>query len=220
MERKEWCPGLKEDAHDAALELAWENLARTELKRAVGNAGAGLVDGKVVVRTFGRDCVVDPSTKSVAIRDKELSPLASILVLHYLAGAADVTPTGKWVSYRQVPGGSVYYPAFKQRVIDQIGSLFHSRPQLLLSAMDVLEAKKLDFGEASVQIDVFPKLPVAVIIWKGDDEVRGTANVLFDETAPSFMATEDLASVGSFVLNQLIKARELMLREVNNRNTV
>lgn len=219
--RKAWCPGLKEDAYQAALDRAWDRLAGMDLSRVAEDAGGRREGpGTVVVRTFGRDCVVDLASRSVRIGEKELSPLAGTMVLHYLANAGPVAPTGKWVSYRQLPGGEAFYGAFRQRVILEIGALFHQRPELLLSALRTVGARKLAFGEASVRIDVFPKLPVAVIVWKGDSEVRGTANVLFDETAPRFLPTEDLAAVGSYVLEQLVKARAAALRQVHDRNTV
>jgi hypothetical protein len=69
-------------------------------------------------------------------------------------------------------------------------------------------------------VPVFPKLPLTVIVWKSDDEVRGTANVLFDESASKFMNTEDLAAVGTFLVSQLTKARATFLRDVHSINTV
>ncbi len=86
--------------------------------------------------------------------------------------------------------------------------------------MGALGGKRLAFGDASIQLDVFPKLPVAVILWKGDEEVRGAANVLFDETAPLHLPVEDLAEVGSNVLSQLFKAYRTVQDSVVHRNTV
>ena len=80
-------------------------------------------------------------------------------------------------------------------------------------------ARKREFGDASVTIPVFPHLPVTVIVWKGDSEVHGSANLLFDPTASSYLNTEDLAAVGTFVVTQLIKARTATLRDVNSVNT-
>jgi hypothetical protein len=98
--------------------------------------------------------------------------------------------------------------------------MFHHYPLQLVSAANLLGAMKREFGDASALIQVFPKLPVTVIVWKGDDEVRGSANVLFDDSAPRFLNTEDLAAVGSFVVSQLIKSRSAMLRDLQSVNTV
>lgn len=114
----------------------------------------------------------------------------------------------------------MYYSAFKSRVMDIIGGLFRKDPKLLQGAVKLLGAKKREFGSSAVVIPVFPKLPVTVIVWSGDDLVRGTANVLFDDTAPRLMSTEDLAAVGSFVVTQLIKMKERMMKDIRSVNTI
>lgn len=135
--------------------------------------------------TYGRECTVDLAARSICVHGKEPMATCRIIVLHYLAGARDALPTGRWITYRQLPGGHAYYEAFKRRTIDEVASLFGRRPENLYRVMKALGGEKLGFGDASIQVNVFPKLPVAVILWKGDSEVRPVANVLFDETARS-----------------------------------
>jgi hypothetical protein len=216
----EWYPGLKDDAQEEALARAWKEIEGEDLARLARNAGASHSGGVISLSTFGRNCVVNPEKKSITIDGQELKPLASLLVLHYLRGANPAVPTGKVISYRQLPGGNTFYNAFKKRVIDEIEIAFHHQPRVLLGIAKYLNATKLDMGDASLKIDVFPKLPVTVIVWKGDEEVEGRANVLFDETASRFLSTEDLAGVGSIVLSQLVKAKEQLKRQVNDRNEI
>jgi len=151
----------------AALDQAWERLVAKGLDRAAADGGGRREAPGVVVTVLGRDCVVDPAARSVRIGAKALPPLISTVVLHYLAGAGPGRPTGTWASYRQLPGGEAYFTAFKRRVIDGIGALFCPRPELLVSASRPLGGTRLPYGDASIRIDVLPKLPVAVIVWKG-----------------------------------------------------
>jgi hypothetical protein len=220
VSKEEWCPGIQEDAYQSALGLGWEGLAGKDLAIQANFAGATLEDGKVRLSTFGRDCIIDPSCKSITINGRPVKELGAILILHYLANATEAQPTGKTVSYRQLPGGNVFFPAFKIRVIDHIGTLFHHNPMQLVIAAKQLGAKRQMLGDASVLINVLPKVPVTVIVWKGDGEVRGNANVLFDESASKFLNTEDLAAVGTFVVSQLIKSRTGMVRDIQSINTV
>lgn len=216
MSKEEWCPGIQEDAYQGALGLGWEGLAGKDLATQANLAGGVLQKGTVGLRVFGRDCIIDPACKCISMDGRPVKELGAIIILHYLANATVAQPTGKTLSYRQMPGGNVYYPAFKTRVIDNIGTVFHQNPMLLIASAKLLGAKKLGFGDASVLINVLPKVPVTVIVWKGDDEVRGTANVLFDESAPQFLNTEDLAAVGTFVVSQLIKSKASMVRDVQS----
>ncbi len=220
MKNEEWCPGIKEDAYEGALGEAWEKLKGKDLRKVAELSGAALRDQELHLPTFGRDCVIDPVCRSITLDGKEVKQLGAILVLHYLIGAFSVQPTGRTISFRQLPGGNVFYSAFRTRVMEAIGTSFRDNPRLLLGAVKMMGAKKEGFGSASVTVPVFPKLPVTVIVWSGEDEVRGSANVLFDDTAPRLMSTEDLASVGSFVVTQLLKVKTQMLKDIRSVNTL
>lgn len=55
-----------------------------------------------------------------------------------------------------------------------------------------------------------PKFPVTVKIWLQDDEMEGSANILFDASANSFLHSEDIVAVGDMVSHFLIKQYKLM----------
>lgn len=200
-------PGLKDDAKERALARAWERFLSKDVGSQAKAAGAELDGSKIALVSFGERCVIDPSSRSVSAGGRELGPIPSMLALLYLSGAGDVQVAGKLISFRQLPGGDVFFVAFKKRVIEAVRELFPDRPEELLAAAEALGAKRLKRGDASFQVDVFPKLPVTVILWKGDDEVAGSANVLFDESASSILDTEDLAFVGSLLVERLEEAK-------------
>jgi hypothetical protein len=215
----EWCPGIEDGAYPAALVEGWEALAKKDLNEQASGAGGTLKDGVVNMTVFGRSCAVDTRCRSITLDGRAVKQLGAILVLHYLISATGEVPQGTTISYRQLPGGNVFYPSFKERVIDVIAGMFHQNPNLLYSSVKSMGARKREFGDASVTIQVFPHLPVTIIVWKGDSEVHGSANLLFDPTASSYLNTEDLAAVGTFVVTQLIKARTATLTNVNSVNT-
>ncbi|OPY27565.1 MAG: hypothetical protein A4E31_01115 [Methanomassiliicoccales archaeon PtaU1.Bin030] len=220
MSNEEWCPGIKEEAYEGALGEAWEKLKGKDLRTVAELSGANLRDRRLYLPTFGRESVIDPVCRSITLGGKEVKQLGAILVLHYLTNASSVQPSGRTVSYRQLPDGNRYYLSFRSRVTEVIGSMFRENPKLLLGAVKLLGAKKREFGVASVSIPVFPKLPVTVILWSGEDKVRGSANLLFDDTAPQHLSTEDLAAVGSFVVTQLLKVKAQMLKDIRSVNTL
>ena len=55
---------------------------------------------------------------------------------------------------------------------------------------------------------VFPKVPLAVVLWRGDDEFPPEVNILFDRTANSVLRTEDLAICGALTVSKLRKNAE------------
>ena len=194
------------DGYRRALELAWDRLLSRDLGEAARNAMARLEGDHLVLPFLGRETIVDVRSRSVTVSGKNAPVAESILVLHYLDGARAARPSGEWVSFRQLRGGHAYYGAFKRRTIDGIASLFHHRPGTLLTAAKRLGGTGLSIGDASARLEVFPKVPVAVAVWAGDDEIGGSANLLFDETASAHLPVEDLAEAGSLVLDLLSDA--------------
>ena len=136
--------------------------------------------------------------------DQELNPFFSVIILHYLVGAQDVPLSSKLISFRELYGGSVYYDAFYNRAVRAIAAHFTDEPELLLEAAEPLSPKRIDKGDCAVELAVLPKLPLTVIIWKGDEEVSGSANILFDSTANKHLPTEDLAAISELLAKKLV----------------
>jgi hypothetical protein len=50
-------------------------------------------------------------------------------------------------------------------------------------------------------------VPVAVLLWKGDEEFPGQAGILFDASAHHYLPTEDLAGMGDWLAHQLVRGQ-------------
>lgn len=191
------------EGYQGAVEDAWRALMDEDLGKQAGNAG-GLFDrGVITIKLLDHRCVVDAGPRTIVIGGRGADPGEALLVLHYLAHAAGIEPSGRLVSYRQLPGGSVFYPAFRDRVTDVIGRAFDRDPAAVIDRLEGLGAVRGGHGDASFVVSVFPKLPVTIVLWRGDQEVSGAASVLFDDTAPHFLPIEDLAAVGTLVADRI-----------------
>ena len=188
-------------AYGAALEEAWARLERCDLGEMAVNAGGSVEDGSVVIEVLGRRCTVDPRGRRVIVNGGVAGTLESIVVLHYLYNATPAGPTGRPISYRQLPGGNVFYGAFKRRVIDAVSRMFDRDPGAVTSALEAMGATRQ--GDNKFVIAVLPKLPVTIVLWSGDEEIPAAASVLFDETAALFLHIEDLAELGTMVVDAL-----------------
>jgi len=61
-------------------------------------------------------------------------------------------------------------------------------------------------GDAGFRFLALPRIPMACILYLGDEEVQSSVNVLFDASAPAYLPTEDLSIVGTY-LNSMQKYR-------------
>ena len=194
----------------AALEKAWTDLGAMDLKVVAGNAKAQVEDGRLRLPFLSGDILIDPNARSALEGGKETELFTVILALHFLIGASEKPLAGELISFNEVPGGPVYYSAFKQRSIDRLVQHFGSMPSKLTQACKTLGGEIVMMGDAAVIIPLFPKLPLTLVLWNGDEEVPASGNILFDRTASDLMSAEDLAVAASLVLSRLLSASKAL----------
>ncbi|MBW1996326.1 MAG: DUF3786 domain-containing protein [Deltaproteobacteria bacterium] len=147
-----------------------------------------------------RICRADPK--------RELAIQQQILILHYLHGAwADNGPglTGEWCAFQDIPDGRFYLDAFTKRAKAPLLKAFGAKPERLIEvAKAVYDAEPFDHGDVSVQIQAFPLVRVALIIWKGDEEFPPEGNILFDRNISRLLSAEDIAWLAGMIVYPLM----------------
>ena len=192
---------------DGLLKVAkdsWERLSVMDPQDIARRAKAELSEGSVKFIFIGGQCEARLGERLVLLDGRELNAFKSLVVVHYLIGARDSPPSGKLVSFRELWGGDVYYDAFAARAIRPIAEVFGPSPAALVGAGRPLGARILEMGAASIEFPALPRLPLTFVVWKGDEEVPDSANVLFDSTANEHLPTEDLVALSSLAAGRLI----------------
>lgn len=123
----------------------------------------------------------------------EVSLTNRVCILHYLTHASDYALTGRYVTFKELPNGSIYVPPFNNRAIRPLVSIFGGRPEKLVEAGEKIGGIRADTGDWAVTVNIFPKVPVTFVLWEGDDEFPPSGNILFDSSAPMQLETEDYA---------------------------
>lgn len=206
--------GLKRITYETALRKSWEELKRID-QGAIAEHLAQDGGRRYIVPMFGEEHIVDLERREVTLNGQEVHSFIGVLVLHYLLGCRSAAPTDQLITFREVPGGEVYYPAFKKRAIDTLVEVFGDDPDLLIKAGASIGAERGRLGGASVVVSAFPKVPVTAVVWEGDEEVPSSGNILFDSSIVDILPMEDVSIVGNLVSSKLRKAagRELEGRE-------
>ncbi len=116
---------------------------------------------------------------------------------------------GRLVKFRDFPGGIAYENAFTRKTVDPVAKGFGISPDMLVEAGVLLGGKKLEFGQASVEIPAFDFIPITYILWV-DEDLPPSANVLFDETANNYLNAEGLANLSELTTWRLLLAQKLL----------
>ncbi len=126
-----------------------------------------------------------------------------VLILHYLIRAQGKELARRWVDFRSLPGGVVYYPVFRGRVIARLVRMFGQRPEDLISAAAPLGGRAIAMADWAVEILVFPRVPVVFALWEASEEFAPEGTIMYDDALPSYLETEDAIIVCEEILGEL-----------------
>jgi hypothetical protein len=134
------------------------------------------------------------------------STFDAAMLLYYLATADGTLPAGRWIGFRELPGGSFYNQAFQGYSGDPLARTFSSRPGELERAAQELGGRRLTgIAPFAWSFLPLPRLSLAAALWPGDEELAGRAAVLFDASASHYLPTDGLALLGSGLSGRLLR---------------
>ncbi|MDR7483978.1 MAG: DUF3786 domain-containing protein [Armatimonadota bacterium] len=176
--------------------------------RLAARAGAvRLGDDRLGLRCAGRDYVIHSSDGTVLQADGSAAEVnVAILLLLYLLEATGRAMEGRWISFEQLPGGPGYLASFRGRVVAPIQQAFGQHPERLLEAARGLDGEPMSLGDVAVRIPALPCVPIAYVLWRGDEEFSPSVSVVFDASVEGYLDAEVLTALAELVTRRLVAA--------------
>lgn len=166
-------------------------------------SGAELKGDELWLRTFAGETSVDLRDR-IVMTSPELASPWGLIALHHLKGCLGWKRDDGWISFDQLADARPFAAAFRERALFPLAVRFGNEPKDLLSRGRSLGGRPLAMGDAAASFEAFPRLRLAVVIWRGDGEVPPGANLLFDKGGTATLPSEDLAEVGIDLANMLV----------------
>lgn len=192
-----------------ALNLAWDNLTKLDLKVAAccSVSGYDFKNNRLTVEFLKDKFIIDPAKRQVFFNSLEVKAkdFISVLILHYIIGAKDLPLSGEKISFKDLPGGDFYFPAFRENCLVPLIKGASDNPQVFLENAKRLGGEVVPLGDSAVELKAFGRFPITLITWKKDSEFPAEANILYDATAKEFLPTEDVVVLSNLAVNKLIK---------------
>lgn len=173
-------------------------------------SGVEFENGKFVVSFFNRKYTVsfpDAEVKQIG-SDAPVSEYNQIVVLHYLLHATGAPLADEWMAFRLLPGGTVYEPAFMQRAVTPLIRTFGEDLEGFRRAGKALGGRPMDrMGDAAFYFLAFPRVPMGVMLYLGEEDMPAGVNMVFDRSASEYLPTEDLSGLGIYLCGALQRAK-------------
>ena len=141
------------------------------------------------IKSFGQDITVSVAGKDIHSDSQEsdlllnkLGDYSRLSILWYLVNAKDITLTYKLIRPEDVKGGNIYSKGTHILPLDRIADKYGSDTEGFYNRGVEISSEVSDYGDASLRLFPFPRVPVTIIVWKGDKEFASRADLLLDST--------------------------------------
>ncbi|MFC2047006.1 DUF3786 domain-containing protein [Chloroflexota bacterium] len=200
-----------EYGYKLAYQLICEQLAKIDdIEQQCHQSGASLqvIDSNniVVIKYLDRSYLIAFPHINISLMDSDekLSLRDKVLILHYFTLAKGTPATNKLITYKELPEGFSYFPTFSNRTIKHLLAYFGNEPHRLLDAAEPLGGRKADYGDVAVTIHAFNRVPITLVLWRGDAELAPEGSIIFDANISDYLPTEDITVLCEIITWKLV----------------
>lgn len=191
-----------------AIRLAREALVRQDLEKSASLGGLSKTEDRgLVIRILGEELQINPLSLEVKTSTGEVPhPCHELLVLRYLATEREVSPTGEWISFRDLPGGVFYYEPVEGRTTRLLLKVFSNNLDGLKKALLRYPCTQVNLGDLAVAIEAIGRIKILLVYRLGDEEFPPTLDLLYDRAITSVFHTDEVAALATRLCVGLVKA--------------
>lgn len=155
---------------------------------------------------FTRDKRIIRLTEGESSKEKYQVEL-TLFLLHYLLGTSELTLAGRRVSEKELKGGEMFFRGPHALPVKGIIKKFGRNPKGLISAGLDLRGREIGLGDAAIELNAAPKIPVTYVLWAEDEEFPASASILFDSTIQEFLPLGIIYGVTIFLSHRLLEGQ-------------
>jgi hypothetical protein len=112
--------------------------------------------------------------------------------------------SNKLINTEALPGGQFFFRGHHKLPTEKLEMKFGNCPEDLYKVSEQFNAKKINYGDASISLFVLPRVPMTIIIWGKCTEFEARASILFDQTASSQLPLDALLATVNLTVESLI----------------
>ncbi len=166
---------------------------------------------RYVVAMLNSEYVINLSNRQIFSVQSEMPQkpaefLEQLCLLAYLINAKDIPLANKLVKAETFPGGQFFFRGQHSLPTVKLERNFGNSPEALHNISEQFDAKKCEYGDASIELYVLPRIPLTIIVWRGDEEFAARASILFDKTVADQIPLDALLTAVNLIVDALIKA--------------
>lgn len=190
----------------------WEQLEKLDGVKTAKRANCQYLSNpeSYILNMLNTEYLVNLSDKKIycRLKDSQQRPaefLEQLCLLAYLINARDLPLVNKLVRAETLPGGQFFFRGLHSLPTEKLEKAFGSQPDLLFQVSRKFNARRCEFGDASVELYMLPRVPITIVIWGACEEFSARASILFDQTTASQLPLDALLTAVNLTVGALIK---------------
>lgn len=158
------------------------------------------------VNSLKRTVRVYPQEERFEADDKSLADDADyqLLLVSYLLYAQNIDTTGKWISEKDLKGGSTFFRGPHALPAAPLERRFGSNPEGFREKALALGGRASEFGDISMSFTVLPRISFAIVLWVKDEEFPARVTFMLDSSIEAHLPLDVIFAMTKSVTQKLI----------------
>ena len=155
---------------------------------------------------WGTKYIISPNSYTIDCLDQKgqgLHEYFSLFAIHYLLTAKETGLSGKWISEKDIPGGSGFFRGPHEIPTHLISHRYGDTISAFQQRCEQLQGLPLDMADAAYCFNITPRIPAAVLYWAGDDEFPAESKILYDSTIAEHFALDVVYALAVGICHRL-----------------
>jgi hypothetical protein len=149
------------------------------------------------MQAFGQEILIDVGNYTISSHTtlgKQLlhgfKYFFNLAALWYLANAKNIPSSGRLISPASLSGGEIFQKGTHVLPLGKLAEKYGTDTENFHKRGLELGGKQLDHGDCSLLLHPFPRVPVTLILWTGDEEFPARVDMFFDVTCEQHLPTD------------------------------
>jgi len=192
------------------MDVLWQRL-QVELPEAVARRVAAAYDAAgqaYLVPLCGQPVRVLPMAKRVEGPGGPVGFEPTLVCVQYLLTAQDEPLAGEMVGPRSLPSGDFFFRGPHDFPTERLVTAFGDQPEAFCKASEKIGGQTVAAGDAAYEFAALPRVPMAIVLWRADEEFPARVQMLVDRGAHRQLPLDALLVLANVLAKRLIAAAE------------
>lgn len=128
-----------------------------------------------------------------------------LFIIHYLLNSKEIGICNEWISEKDIPGGTTFFRGPHEIPTHLLSLQFNNNINEFKERCEQLHGIPLNMADAAYSFKITPRIPVAVLYWKGDDDFPAESKILYDRTIAEHLASDIIYALAVGICERLGK---------------